>query len=81
MAFIGPYFSTKTEIGKEDIFIDVNNKNRMGIKYHLELNLMSVDEDKIKYIIPFIQFIIDNSASMCLPFLNEIEYTKYEDEK
>lgn len=81
MAFVGPYFSTKTEIGKEDIFIDVNNKNRMGIKYHLEVNLMSTDEDKVKYIIPFIQFIIDVRESMCLPFINEIECTTHEEDK
>lgn len=77
MALVGPYFSSKTEIGKTDIFIDVDNKKRIGLKYLLEVVLISADAEKVKYGISFIHVIMDNEATMCLPFLNEIEYTKY----
>lgn len=81
MALIGAYFITKTEIGKEDVFIDVNNKERMGMKYNLEVQLISTDEDEVKYIIPFIQFVVDNSVTVCLPFVNEVQYGIYDEEK
>lgn len=76
MAFIGPYFNTKSFLGKEEeIFFDESRKIRMGLKFNLELHLISTDENEDNYIIPFIQFIIGVQYFECFPIINTIEYT------
>lgn len=77
MAFIGPFYILKTNARKEDIFIDVKNEKRIGMKYKMELHLLFMGAERIDYTLPLIQFIVDNEATICLPFINEVEYAKY----
>jgi len=47
----------------------VTKTNRMGGKYTLEVQLYTKNEDSIEYKINFIQFIVDDVLSFCLPFM------------
>jgi len=46
----------------------------MGGKYTLEVQLYTTNENSIEYKIDFIQFIVDDITSLCLP---EMEYFSY----
>ncbi|KAE9537343.1 hypothetical protein AGLY_006366, partial [Aphis glycines] len=74
IALIGPYFNTKTSLRREDIYYDLYNSTRMGGKYTLEVQLYTTNENSIEYKIDFIQFIVDDITSLCLP---EMEYFSY----
>jgi len=75
IALIGPYFNSKTLLRREDIYYDMTNTNRMGGKYTLQVQLYTTNENSIEYKIDFIQFIVDDITSVCLPFMKYFSYT------
>lgn len=65
---IFPYFIAKTKIGRENIFFDSKKTEIMGGKYNLEVQIYLTKEN-IEYSIPFIQFVVDDKLSACLPYI------------
>lgn len=65
---IFPYFIAKTKTGRENIFFDSKKTEIMGGKYNLEVQIY-LSKEHIKYTIPFIQFIVDDKLSACLPYI------------
>lgn len=73
---IFPYFIAKTRNGRENIFFDSNRSELMGGKYNLEL-IINMTKENIEYRIPFVQFVVDDVLSMCIPY---IEYYLYSEQ-
>lgn len=64
---IGPYFNGKSTKG-EDIYFNSNKKTLMGIKYDIELQLYTKNnEGNPEYKIPYVQFVAEDEMSHCLP--------------